>query len=444
MILRILETDWQPFSDALCETQELETAGIVLAQRIGDGDVLLARHLLLIPEDGYLIRKADQIRIEPIALNRLVRRARAEQLSILTIHTHPNAADSWFSFADNEGDARLIPSLFAQTTGPHGSMVLAGRSRDVVARVWREDGTQLDVDLRVCGNRLQMYGPERREECDERCFDRQRLALGRHGQDSLKRLHVGVVGLGGTGSVCFAQLVHLGVGTITAIDSDTVESTNVSRVLGAGVGDANRTSKVDVARRYAEAVGFETTVNIVRLPLNSASLRALDSCDVVLSCVDRHQPRALLNRFSYENAVPVIDMGTAFRVDNAGVVTGAAGRVVVIGPGRRCLGCWGHIDPNRLRIESLSPEDRAREANDGYVEGSDVPQPSVIAFNTTVAGAAIVELLRLVTGFAGTNDPPARLSFDFLTGAVRRNRLAEPCDCSICGAQNRADIAIAV
>jgi hypothetical protein len=64
----------------------------------------------------------------------------------------------------------------------------------------------------------------------------------------------------------------------------------------------------------------------------------------------------------------------------------------------------------------------------------DIPQPSVIAFNTSVAGAAVVEFLRLVTAFAGADDAPLRLSFDFTTGAVRRNRLAASPACRICGA----------
>jgi len=52
-------------------------------------------------------------------------------------------------------------------------------------------------------------------------------------------------------------------------------------------------------------------------------------------------------------------------------------------------------------------------------------------------GAAVIELLRVVTGFAGTADPPARLSFDFESGTVRRNRLdSDPC--SICAEPRRS------
>jgi len=56
----------------------------------------------------------------------------------------------------------------------------------------------------------------------------------------------------------------------------------------------------------------------------------------------------------------------------------------------------------------------------------------VVAFNTAIAGAAVVELLRLVTAFAGADDPPMRLNFDFETGTVRRNRLPQECGCHIC------------
>mgnify|MGYP003449638650 CR=1 FL=1 len=68
-----------------------------------------------------------------------------------------------------------------------------------------------------------------------------------------------------------------------------------------------------------------------------------------------------------------------------------------------------------------------------YLEGVDAPQPSVISFNTSVAGAAVVEIMRLATGFAGTDAPPARLAFSFAEGTVRRNTIARTTKCHICG-----------
>ena len=235
MRLRIEETAWNAFSAALRKAQDLETAGVILAQPIGGGDVLVARRLLQIPENGYAIRKVDQLQIDPIALNRLVHQARVESLSVITAHTHPRTTEPWFSRADDLGDDRLMPSFYVQSPGPHGSLVLAGASGIATARVWRVDSGPEDLELRIVGKTLGMMpgmnapSPVGREDW----FNRQELALGAQGQRALRRLHVGVVGLGGTGSVCAAQLAHLGVGMLTFADGDQVEPSNVSRIVGA-------------------------------------------------------------------------------------------------------------------------------------------------------------------------------------------------------------------
>ena len=46
-------------------------------------------------------------------------------------------------------------------------------------------------------------------------------------------------------------------------------------------------------------------------------------------------------------------------------------------------------------------EARSQEIEEGYIQGAAEVQPSVVAFNTLVAGAGVVELLRLATAFAG-------------------------------------------
>lgn len=185
--------------------------------------------------------------------------------------------------------------------------------------------------------------------------------------------------------------------------------------------------------RYAENAGLGTKINAIRGRLGAdIPVRALERCDAIFSCVDRHAPRALMNRLSYDKAILLFDMGSAFRVGSEGGIVSSGGRVVIAGPGRPCLACWGHIDPNRIRIESLPPAERSREAADGYVSGADVPQPSVIAFNTQIAGMAVIEFLRTVTHFAGACDPPLRLGVDFEAGTVRRNSLAGARTCSIC------------
>jgi hypothetical protein len=125
-------------------------------------------------------------------------------------------------------------------------------------------------------------------------------------------------------------------------------------------------------------------------------------------------------------------------VNGAGVVTGDAGRVVVVGPDRPCLSCWGHIDPHALRIEALSDDERQNQEREGYIDGANEVQPSVVAFNTFVAGAGVMEFMRLVTAFAGTQSPPLRMAFSFADGTVKRNTLAACGECAICGGRREA------
>ncbi len=433
MTLRTAEYQWNSFIASLRARADLETAGIILTERLHDRETLLARETIEIPPEGYLIRRRDQLSLDPITLNRILRPARDAGLSVITVHTHPGAERPWFSDADDRGDARLMPSLFHQTPGPHGSVVIAGGTGAATARVWTEPGQKNELAIRTVGRALRTLQQTSPQAEISPWFDRQRLALGREGQATLQGLRVAIIGMGGTGSVAFLQLAHLGVREITAIDGDLVEPSNVSRILGSTANDAGRTLKVDVAARYAKRLGLGTRVR----PLNGrlgqgVPLTEIEGCDIVLSCVDTHLPRALLNRLSYDKFLPLIDMGSAFRVDARGKVTAGAGRVVVVGPGRPCLACWGHLDPERIRTESLQETDLARAVADGYIDGAEVQQPSVVAFNTAIAGAAAIELMRLTTQFAGAEDPPSRLSFDFESGTVRRNRLPQAGNCRIC------------
>jgi molybdopterin/thiamine biosynthesis adenylyltransferase len=432
MKIRITESRWFSLCQQLLARKDVESAGVLLGEPVATpaGTVVVVRVAIVLPDDAYRIRRRDQLSIDPVAMNRLTRPARDRGWSVFTIHTHPGASEPWFSAADDAGDSRLMPSLHSQIPGaPHGSIVLVDNGR-VAARVFDGDATSRPIDLHVVGRTLATATVT--DEADERWFARQTLALGARGQAALRRLRVGIIGLGGIGSLVSLQLAHLGVGELVLIDGDLVEASNLSRIAGATKDDVGRSHKVDVSARYARAIGLVRQVECHRAFLGPEHDPLLASCDVVVSCVDRQTPRAILNRLAYRSVVPVIDLGTVFRVDAQGMIIADAGRVVVVGPGRPCLACWGHLDPHALRIESLPDADREAEIRAGYIEGAEEPQPSVVAFNTFVAGAGVAELVRLATAFAGAASPPLRLAFSFTEGTVRRNTLSGDTRCTIC------------
>lgn len=429
MKIRVTEKAWQALLGHLWERTDVEAAAMLLCELLPDAGVLAVRAAVPVPEAAFDRRGPDIIRINAVAMNRLTRPARDRGWSVVTVHTHPGAEEPWFSWADDAGDARLMPSLHDQMPGrPHGSIVVVPNGR-VKARLFDETQQVTETELVSVGAEVTSLSrtPTGRLEA-EGLFARQVLALGAEGQARLRAARVAVVGAGGTGSWVAATLMHLGVGELAVFDADDVEATNVSRIVGARVND--RGPKVGVVERYAGALASGTKVVGVHEALDDRNVAGLGGYDLVFSCVDRHTPRALLNRLAYSAHVPVIDMGTAFRVDASGALTGDAGRVVVIGPGRPCLGCWGDLNPDALRWEATPPEDREALTAEGYVAGAAVAQPSVMPFNGMVANAAVIEALRILCGFASVG-APQRLTFSFSAGTCRRNSLP-PAACAVC------------
>jgi proteasome lid subunit RPN8/RPN11 len=157
MKLRVIESQWNAFVNRLRVRSDVETAGIILAERLRGGEVLLARHMIEMPPEGYQIRRIDQLRLDPVSFNRIVRGARDGGLSVITVHTHPGTTHPWFSAADDRGDAKLMPSLFHQMEGPHGSAVIAGATGLPAGRVWSEAGVKTELGIQIVGRTVRIF-----------------------------------------------------------------------------------------------------------------------------------------------------------------------------------------------------------------------------------------------------------------------------------------------
>lgn len=264
--------------------------------------------------------------------------------------------------------------------------------------------------------------------------ERQILALGEEGHARLRAARVGVVGLGGTGSHVIQQLLHLGVGTVVAMDPDRVESSNLSRLVGARLTDAQNTvPKADVVRRLAQEVGGFTHVrssegNVV----DDAVARDLAAgVDVIFGCTDTAWSRLVLNALAFAYSIPVVDIGVELQAEGS-----MGGRVTIAGPDAGCLWCTGVIDERRLRAEQSPPAIREAQRALGYVPDLDVPEPSVVSINGVVASIAVTEVLDRLVRFrpAGTM-PAATLLYRLSDGTVRRVA-AQAGRCSFCSGTN--------
>lgn len=431
--ITFLEQQYELLLSIIFSKPEVEGAAYVLCgiSRTDNEERLLAREIIPVRDEDYEARTHLRLSIRSDSYVAVAKRAREMKQSIFFVHSHPNGISN-FSSQDDEEEPRLMDFFYRRTPeGTHGAIVISGPEA-IAARITR-DGHPVKVSrVRVIGRRFRFFdGSNDIDAPVSELFDRQIRAFGPDVQRLLARLHVGIVGVGGTGSPTFEQLVRLGVGKISVFDHDVFDPTNVNRVYGSSLHDAAR-PKVDIAYDSSKRIGLGTTV--LRFPKGISfeeSAKALRACDVVFSCTDKQAPRAILTQLSLRYFIPIIDMGVKIESEG-GMIRGVFGRVTIFFPSEACLFCRRRIDAETIRLEGLKSEERAALAREGYAPELETNAPAVIMFTTAVATQAISEFLHRLTGFMGAARQTTEVLFSFHETIIRKNREKpnEQCICS--------------
>lgn len=132
------------------------------------------------------------------------------------------------------------------------------------------------------------------------------VPLGELGQRRLRAAHVAVMGAGGLGSPVILALAAAGVGTLTVIDDDVVEATNLQRQIVHRRADLGA-PKTASAVRAASDLSPETRVIEVRERLhagNAADLLA--GADLVIDGTDTIDTRQDVARACEQLGVPLV------------------------------------------------------------------------------------------------------------------------------------------
>ncbi|MHB8217087.1 MAG: HesA/MoeB/ThiF family protein [Candidatus Sulfotelmatobacter sp.] len=414
---------------ALLAAAPQEAAALLLAGRAGSGAQtrLLVREHFVVPADAYQTQETLRAVIDPSFIMPLLKRARRERLSLVLTHTHPFAENAHFSTVDDEGERVLMPAFFSRTGDcPHGALVLT--ASDCSARIWTQpkaEPTHLSPVTEV-GRNLRIHDRSRvLSPTISKQFDRSVRAFGAEGQATLASFSIGIIGLGGIGSVVAEQLAHLGVGRLLLLDPDVLEETNLNRVVGATRNNIGR-PKVEVASELIRRINpqIQVTAILGNVILSDDARRVLSS-DFLFSCTDSHGSRAVINQLAYQYVVPTIDLGVRIQV-RAGTVESITGRVQMLAPGLPCLVCQNLLDPEEVRRDLLSDEARAR---DPYIVGAVEAQPAVISLNSTVASLGVTMMLSAVVGLP----VPARHQLVLFNRGVVRIAGSDPLpECVVC------------
>ena len=156
--------------------------------------------------------------------------------------------------------------------------------------------------------------------------------LGIEGQQRIGAAHALVIGAGGLGSPVALYLASAGIGTLTLVDDDRVDLTNLQRQLAhttARVGEP----KVTSAAQAVQAINPEVRVQALRERVDAARLQALVApADVVIDCSDNFATRQAVNAACVAHARPLV----------SGAAIGFDGQVSVFDtrdPDRPCYAC---------------------------------------------------------------------------------------------------------
>lgn len=374
-----------------------------------------------VPDDAYESRTCVSAVLKSSFLIEVANRSRVTGMAVIAIHTHPaSPGHPRFSSVDDVGETEL-GSYFARRAAPLPHITLVIGPEGCRARLLGNDD---DIDVWEVGESLMLHSPMQGVSDQER-DDRQVRAFGAPGQRLLRRLHFGVIGAGGTGSLECQQLAHLGATRITVIDPDLVEETNLNRLVGSIPSDVGQ-PKVKVVARMIRAINPVAKVVPLQADIVDEEVaKLIATFDFVLLCTDSHASRAVVNQAAYQYLVPVIDMGVSITVAN-GAVSHITGRVQMLAPGLPCLNCSGALDGEAIRREMLTPEQRAA---DPYVQGEREPQPAVLSINSTVSSLSMTMLLGAVTPVP---IKPRYQVYDGIRGRVKEMAVAVQPNCVAC------------
>ncbi len=428
----------------------------------GRGVRLLARDLHLAVDGidyvpgkrGYRMLKAGFIREH-------VMTCRDERLVYLAIHNHGGRDRVTFSEDDMRSHERGYPALLDIAKGmPVGALVFAENA--VAGDVWLPGDARLELAgasvVGSCFRRLTASptsGPMNRDPM----YDRQAQLFGDAGQAILGNAKIGIIGLGGAGSLLAEYLGRLGVGQFVLADPERADVSNLPQLTAAHRLDAVAwlagermpmwlrrlgmrlaRPKVMLARRNIRRANPSARVEAVFGNFLEAEIAAkFVDCDYLFLAADTMRARLLFNAIVHQYLIPGVQIGAKVRVDaSSGDVLDAYTVVRPVTSESGCLLCNRLINSAKLQEESISEEDRKRQR---YVDEPELVAPSVITLNATAVSQAANDFLFYMTGL---RDPAATTAYMRFQPQRRRVWFDEPrksAECLECGNGSRSRLA---
>lgn len=161
-------------------------------------------------------------------------------------------------------------------------------------------------------------------------YRRQVMLFGEDGQEQLKKAHIFIAGAGGLGSPVSLYLAVAGIGTITIVDMDTVDQSNLNRQILHTDRDIGKKKVVSAEEKLA-AINPDIRINAIDARIDEANAtRLIGNADGIVDAMDNYPTRYLLNDMAIRKNIPLFH----------GAIRGFYGQATTIIPKKTpCLKC---------------------------------------------------------------------------------------------------------
>ncbi|HDR7790885.1 thiazole biosynthesis adenylyltransferase ThiF [Bacillus cereus] len=165
-------------------------------------------------------------------------------------------------------------------------------------------------------------------------YSRQELfsPIGEEGQQKIREKHVLIIGAGALGSANAEMFVRAGVGTVTIVDRDYVDWSNLQRQQLYAESDVkNNLPKAVAAKKRLEEINSEVRVEALVQDVTAEELEELvTNVNVMIDATDNFETRFIVNDMAQKYAIPWI----------YGACVGSYGLSYTILPSKTpCLSC---------------------------------------------------------------------------------------------------------
>ncbi len=238
--------------------------------------------------------------------------------------------------------------------------------------------------------------------------------IGIEGQQRLLTAHALVIGAGGLGSPVALYLGTAGVGTLTLVDHDSVDLTNLQRQIVHSMARIGQ-PKVESAASSVTAINPDVRVVALQERADAARLDALvRSADVVVDCSDNFATRHAVNAACVAHGKPLV----------SGAAIGFDGQVSVYDTRSAANPCYACLFPKDAVIEEVQCS----------TMGVFAPLVGIIG------SMQAAETLKLLLG-VGTSLAGQLQMLDARTMEWTQILTARSADCPVCGARRSHDAA---